>query len=300
MLMKTGTLRHISLITAIAVLFFTAIAISTPMRSSAELKAEKGFILIESKVGEEIVHGIKWRVFSIGSRGDNGFVLNETFADSGVKLDDMSAEAVKADAETLCDYIFANQIQPDFEEASDENGIAEVYAQNAGIYLIYSNEATIDKYTYRSSPAIVELKKSEGSVVLPKIEKEKTEDDESGPDDSSHDTHDSESSNDSSDSDSDVSDRDTPDSDSSANDSSSADSSSSDGSTSSTSDSDSSRGTRSGTDNNSGNKTQGGGSSEKLPQTGQLWWPVPVLSVSGLVLVALGMRVSMKKDGKDD
>ena len=31
-------------------------------------------------------------------------------------------------------------------------------------------------------------------------------------------------------------------------------------------------------------------SGDKLPQTGQLWWPVPVLAVLGLLCVALGWR----------
>ena len=32
----------------------------------------------------------------------------------------------------------------------------------------------------------------------------------------------------------------------------------------------------------------------KLPQTGQLWWPVPVLALAGLVLVAIGLRLRKK------
>ena len=77
--MKTRT-RHISFITALAVLFFTAIAISTPMRSAAELSAEKGFILIKSKVGDETVEGIKWKVFAIGA-GDHRRILSSSRAD---------------------------------------------------------------------------------------------------------------------------------------------------------------------------------------------------------------------------
>ena len=273
--MKTGTLRHISLITALAVLFFTAIALSAPVRSTAAQSAEKGFILIESKVGEEPVSGINWKVYAIGERRDTGgFILNEAFAESGVKLEDMSADAVKTDAETLCSYISENALQPDNEELSDESGAAEVFAQNAGIYLICSDETEIGGYKYRSSPAIVELKKDSGSVVLPKIEKETIEDSSSGSDDSEHDTPDSDSSSD------DSSDSDTPESESSV--------------------SDSSRGTGGGSDNTPGDKGQKGGSSEKLPQTGQLWWPVPVLAVLGLALIALGLRVSLKKDGRDD
>ncbi len=34
---------------------------------------------------------------------------------------------------------------------------------------------------------------------------------------------------------------------------------------------------------------------EKLPQTGQLWWPVPVLAIAGVVLTALGLKLRNKE-----
>lgn len=37
-----------------------------------------------------------------------------------------------------------------------------------------------------------------------------------------------------------------------------------------------------------------------LPQTGQLWWPVPVLAGAGLVLIAVGIRIIAKKGNKDE
>ena len=37
-----------------------------------------------------------------------------------------------------------------------------------------------------------------------------------------------------------------------------------------------------------------------LPQTGQLWWPVPVLAGGGLVMIAAGVRLNKKKGKKDD
>lgn len=40
--------------------------------------------------------------------------------------------------------------------------------------------------------------------------------------------------------------------------------------------------------------TSGGGSSEKLPQTGQLWWPVPVMSAGGLVMLVVGAKLHEK------
>ena len=40
---------------------------------------------------------------------------------------------------------------------------------------------------------------------------------------------------------------------------------------------------------NNGNTPGGGRTSSSLPQTGQLWWPVPVLALIGLVLVGIGL-----------
>lgn len=37
-------------------------------------------------------------------------------------------------------------------------------------------------------------------------------------------------------------------------------------------------------------------SENKLPQTGQLWWPVPVLSFGGIIFIAAGFRLKKKKD----
>lgn len=47
-------------------------------------------------------------------------------------------------------------------------------------------------------------------------------------------------------------------------------------------------------DNNSNNVTTTNEQS-KLPQTGQLWWPVPVLSILGLVCITVSCRLSIKK-----
>ncbi len=34
---------------------------------------------------------------------------------------------------------------------------------------------------------------------------------------------------------------------------------------------------------------------EKLPQTGQLWWPVPVLGFMGIIFIAVGLRISSEE-----
>lgn len=68
---------------------------------------------------------------------------------------------------------------------------------------------------------------------------------------------------------------------------------------SSNSDEASSKVTTDSTDNskssNTSNNTTTNNDIDKLPQTGQLWWPVPILTVSGLVLIAVGMQLKSKK-----
>lgn len=40
---------------------------------------------------------------------------------------------------------------------------------------------------------------------------------------------------------------------------------------------------------------------EKIPQTGQLWWPVPLLGLMGLILIAIGLRIrSMEKNESNE
>lgn len=41
--------------------------------------------------------------------------------------------------------------------------------------------------------------------------------------------------------------------------------------------------------------TTGTSTGEKLPQTGQLWWPVPALAAAGVILMAIGLRLRPKE-----
>lgn len=48
-------------------------------------------------------------------------------------------------------------------------------------------------------------------------------------------------------------------------------------------------------DSGSRNSSGGGSSGRKLPQTGQLWWPVPLLIGGGLICIVIGWRMHQKK-----
>ena len=169
------------------------------------------------------------------------------------------------------------------------------------------NAVDIGEYHYSALPAIVEVKAG-GSEVNPKMESGKTTGDESGPDDSTggsesgpdDSTYGDESGPDDStggdESLSDDSEVSSPDSLDDSEDDSTAESNDDSDSTDSKGDD-----TSAADDTVSGGNSGGGNSTpEKIPQTGQLWWPVPMLAVIGLVLIALGLRVRSGKGGKNE
>ena len=36
----------------------------------------------------------------------------------------------------------------------------------------------------------------------------------------------------------------------------------------------------------------------RLPQTGQLWWPVPLLTAGGVILLGFGLHLTKKDDNE--
>ncbi|MDE6426152.1 MAG: Cna B-type domain-containing protein [Ruminococcus sp.] len=55
----------------------------------------------------------------------------------------------------------------------------------------------------------------------------------------------------------------------------------------------------SGSGGSSGGKNSGGSSSIKLPQTGQLWWPVVPLSIGGVLFVSAGLVMKSRRKSDD-
>ncbi len=224
--------------------------------------AADGAIVINSRYGDEPVP-MKWSVYSIGSRSeDGGFVLNDTFAQSGADFGDLSAEAVADAADRISQFIFDSQLEPDFQVTADDEGIARAEVGQSGLYFITSDAQTIGQKQYTSVPSIVEVKDGDAEVMA-KLEAEDIPEDSSSSQSSSDSVSES-----------------TPDT------SSKIDSSTTD--------------TSSGKDTGDGFADGGGKKDQSIPQTGQLWWPVPVMALVGLILVAMGIRVYTKKDNSND
>lgn len=235
-----------------------------------EAQAESGTLNIVSRDDGTALSGIKWSIYRVGSHLATGeFVLEGDFADYPADFGDLSASAMQEAAQILEENAIADGLLPGWTASADENGELSVNGVAAGLYLLSGENITIGDVTYDPAPAIIEVKaNADGSydlTVYPKFESTEV------PPSSSQ-------------------------ADSSSDVGSSSEESSSSTSTSSNSDvssSTSSTSTSSGTTNSTS-------SGEKVPQTGQLWWPVPIFSALGIVLIGMGLRVCAKREHDND
>lgn len=235
-----------------------------------EAQVDSGTLNIVSKDDGTALSGIKWNIYRVGSHLATGeFVLEGDFADYPADFGDLSASAMQEAAQVLEENAIADGLLPDWTASADENGELSVNGVAAGLYLLSGENITIGDVTYDPAPAIIEVKaNTDGSydlTVYPKFESTEVPPSSSQADSSSDVGSSSEESSSGTDT------------------SSNSDVSSSTSSTS----------TSSGTTNSTS-------SGEKVPQTGQLWWPVPIFSVLGIVLIGMGLRVCAKKEHDND
>ncbi|MBR6102285.1 MAG: hypothetical protein IKP95_07645 [Ruminococcus sp.] len=253
--------KRISLLKRQALCLLAAVIAALMLPLTASASAP---LTVDTRCGESAVEGIEWKIYRIGERDAySNITIGERFAGSGAALgsDDLTEAEVKEAADAIEKYITDNSLAPDATAVSDVNGIAQAQIEGAGIYFIRTDRTEIGEWSYTALPALFEVREGEPAEVMPKMEGVNAGGDDSEPGTESR------------------------------------------------------PGTDSGDESNPGRKTdedgdspgsddssrKSGGSEEgKTPQTGQLWWPVPVLGAAGLVLVALGLRIRSGKGGKND
>lgn len=300
--------KHRTRIVPLMCVLCMLIALCMPVQAFADSET---VLTVNTRCNDVPVEYIRWRIFRVGSRNPyGGFDIAPAYAESGVSFsEEVTEEEAKDAADKFLSFITENAAEPDYIAVSDGSGVAQADVGTPGIFFVYMLRTEIEEYTYSALPAIVEVKAG-GSEVNPKMESEKTTGDESGPEDSTGGSEsgpddstygdesgpdDSTGGDESSPEDSEVSSPDSLDDSEDSSPDSHSDSESTDSSDSSNDDT-------SVPDDTSGGTNSRGGDSvpEKIPQTGQLWWPVPMLAFIGLVLIALGLRVRSGKGGKNE
>ncbi len=191
--------------------------------------------------------------------GNMAYELTDDFASSGISLDDIEDTALP---EEISKYIEANDIDPLETVEVDEDGFLEFLDLAPGLYLV--TQSTLSEGYYAIEPFLVTVPQADADGWIYDVDATpKTEV---------------------------IPDEDDTDDDNGNQSSGSPNSSGNFGNN------------NSGGSGNSGNSGSSGSSSSdqsKLPKTGQLNWPIPVLAVLGIVFIIAGyvlVRKNIKKE----
>lgn len=313
---------------ALGLLLYFMAGLLTPVSAAA---AETGSLTLVCESDGLVMAGMDWNIYRLGSHLDTDeFVLEGDFAEYPVSFDDLSVSAIQDAANTLENYAKLDGIAPLASGVTAEDGTLTFEGLEKGIYLLSGEKLTLDRTICTPAAAIVEIKADENGsydlTVKPKFEIEEPvptpseysvskvwagdENTNVRPDSivvdifadgELADTVTLDEGNDwayswTSDSDAEwsVEERDVPagykvvyrgdgvdfEIVNTYETSSSPDTS-----------------TGGGTDSKITSAPDTTSSTpEKIPQTGQLWWPVPILAIAGLVLIVIGWRLHSKKE----
>ena len=102
------------------------------------------------------VDNAEFRVYRAGEITDNWeFVLTGAFQDIPADLNDLDTEAMTELSETLAAYAAADGIEPDYSGKTDENGQVVFDGLSKGLYLIVGESAIRDDIRYDPVPFLL-------------------------------------------------------------------------------------------------------------------------------------------------
>lgn len=256
----------------IPIIMLTVLAVMMifPITAKAEQSGNDRRIQIDCRMDGMTLDGMNWRVYLVGKQqGNGGLEFSEGFAGCGVDItNDMNADQIRKAADKLVDHANANALSPDAVNSVGSDGKVSFDGLEAGYYLIVGEPFDINLGRVTPMASLVNFDGTFRSV-LPKLQVEDVPDTFSRPPSGMNDSFPVTS---------------TPHESGSVPDTSGG----TDGSTSST--------FGSGSDSSGSNSY----TNEGAPQTGQLWWPVPLLSVGGFVFIAMGVRINNKRNKKEN
>lgn len=260
---KLKTFR--ALCAVICLIGILGFVVSQTLHSSAAEETGGRTLTLVCKTDDASLAGVDFSVYLVGER-DSGetFAMNSDFSGCMTAIDDFSTSAVEAAALSLSGYAADNELTPTVTGVTDENAQLTISVPSDGLYLICGSQTTVDGKQYTPVPVLIEIDGDSADVIS--YTKFTVADVTS-----SSQTSDSET------------DSFTGSSTDSAGEGTTHITVSDESSDSSSSDS-----------SNSG--ATGTTATEKIPQTGQLWWPVPILLLLGVTFIGIGYKIAVKKD----
>ncbi|WP_124099017.1 Cna B-type domain-containing protein [Ruminococcus sp. Marseille-P6503] len=117
-----------------------------------------GTLTLICKTDDAVLSGMEMKLYRVGLRQDDGsFALDGDFAQYPVSLDDMSASAIQEAANTLENYASVDKLVPDVTGATDSEGTVIFENLTEGLYLVIGAPVDIDGMRYTPGAALVEL-----------------------------------------------------------------------------------------------------------------------------------------------
>lgn len=120
----------------------------------------EGSLTLICKTDEEILTGLHWDIYRVGSRNGSEFVLEGEFADYPVDLTDFSADGMSKAAKTLENYAVLDGISPLNSGETNEKGLLTFYNLETGLYLVSGQILIKDNTTYVPSTLLFEIDSS--------------------------------------------------------------------------------------------------------------------------------------------
>lgn len=140
------------------ILILTTISCLVYPLTVAAADGETGSLKLVCEYDGVNLSGIEWDIFRVGTHSPYGdMYLDGDFADYPVSFDDLSASAMSSAAETLEMYTKTDSITPLNTLTTDENGVALFENLETGIYLLSGTSVKISLSTYTPDAFLIEI-----------------------------------------------------------------------------------------------------------------------------------------------
>lgn len=164
-------IKHIRLT---AFVFAILMIFSLAFSASAAGVNDKISLTLICRNGNNILTGMNWRIYYVGKRVGNELVLDGSFKDYPVSLESALTDSSGTAANTLENYAIVDRVAPLSSGQIDENGYLVFPELENGLYMVSGDIFNVNEVFYQPMVSLVEIDSSVDEsnvemVVYPKI-----------------------------------------------------------------------------------------------------------------------------------
>ena len=122
------------------------------------MAADVGSVNVWFHHDAEAIPGAQFHLYRVAVLADNGeFILTDEFAESKVSLDDYDGDNTASISSTLAAYVAANHPTPYAEGVTNENGGVVMGDIEKGLYLLTGDKVAVDDVMYFPLPTLLTM-----------------------------------------------------------------------------------------------------------------------------------------------